>query len=70
MSLRQEFTRYEIAQHASENDYWLIMGNKVYAFVNWQHPGGWLVHSPFAGGKLDATDAYMLKHGGNYYLDG
>ena len=57
------FTRYEIAQHASEDDYWLIMGNKVYAFVNWRHPGGWLVHSPFAGGKLDALNAYELKHG-------
>ena len=48
------FTRYEIAQHATEDDYWMIMGDKVYAFVNFKHPGGWLSHSAFAGGKIDA----------------
>ena len=51
---RASYTRYEIAQHASEDDYWLIVGDKVYAFVDWRHPGGWLTHSPFAGGKLNA----------------
>mgnify|MGYP006179449085 CR=1 FL=1 len=40
------------------------MGDKAYRFVNWKHPGGWLLHLPFAGGKVDASDAFTLKHAG------
>lgn len=41
------------------------MGNKIYRFKNFKHPGGWMVHAPFAGGRLDASDTYSLKHGGS-----
>ena len=57
------YTRHEVAQHASEYDYWLVMGDKIYSFQNFRHPGGWLVHKPFAGGRLDATDVFNIKHG-------
>jgi len=40
------------------------MGDKVYRFINWKHPGGWLLHMPFAGGRMDASDAFTLKHVG------
>ena len=26
------YTRYEIALHATEKDFWMVLGNKVYAF--------------------------------------
>lgn len=41
------------------------MGNKVYRFKNFKHPGGWSIHMPFAGGRLDASNTYALKHGGS-----
>lgn len=44
------YTREEIAMHATENDFWLILGNKVYAFENFVHPGGAYVQAPFYGG--------------------
>jgi len=42
------------------------MGNVVYSFQNFNHPGGWAIHAPFAGGKLDATTAFQVKHGNSY----
>ena len=69
MSLRGSFfSRNEIAQHNSEFDYWIIMGNKVYSFQNFNHPGGWAAHAPFAGGKIDATQAFSVRHGYDGYV--
>jgi len=57
------YTRDEIALHNTEYDYWIVMGNKVFEFTNFAHPGGWIAHMPFAGGKLDATIAFSAMHG-------
>jgi len=57
------FSRMEIAQHSEPNDYWLIIDGKVFKFENFAHPGGWQIHAPFAGGRLDATSLFMIKHG-------
>jgi len=34
------------------------MGDKVYRFIDWKHPGGWFLHMPFAGGRIDASNAF------------
>lgn len=39
------------------------MGNSIFEFKNFRHPGGWITHAPFAGGRLDATQAFALRHG-------
>jgi len=58
-------TRQEISLIDQPNDYCIVMGNKVYRFKNFKHPGGWSIHQPYAGGRLDASSVYMLKHGGS-----
>ena len=63
MKTQNFYSTQEIAQHDTINDYWMVMGNEVYAFVNFNHPGGFAIHAPFAGGKLDATTAFQVKHG-------
>ena len=53
----------EIAKHASSNDYWVIMGDDIYSYENYIHPGGWGLHRSYAGGKKDMTSAFERKHG-------
>ena len=57
------YTLAEVAQHATSTDYWLILGDKIYAFENFVHPGGWSRHQPYAGGKADAQSAFNSRHG-------
>ena len=52
------YTLAEIAQHASPSDYWVIMGDDVYAYKDFVHPGGVSKHEPYYGGKLDMTAAF------------
>ena len=52
------FSLSEIAEHSSRSDYWVIMGEDVYAYENFNHPGGWSYHEPYAGGKKDMTQAF------------
>jgi len=58
-------TRQQISLIDEPDDYCIVMGNKIYRFTNFKHPGGWLTHQQFAGGRLDASAAYMFKHGGS-----
>ena len=52
------YTMAEIGQHAVSNDYWVIMGEDIYAYTDFSHPGGWSKHEPYAGGKKDMTSAF------------
>ena len=45
------YTMAEIGQHTAQNDYWVIMGDDVYKYTDFTHPGGWEKHEPFVGGK-------------------
>ena len=57
------YTLAEIGKHAAQNDYWVIMGDNIYAFKDYTHSGGWDLHKPYAGGKGDMTKAFEDRHG-------
>ena len=61
--MSQTFTLAEVAQHSAPNDYWLVMGDSVYEFKDWVHPGGWYWHENYAGGKMDALQSFEGAHG-------
>jgi len=59
-----EYTRAEVAKHASVDDCWIIVKGKVYD-VTWfapEHPGGRVIYT--YGGK-DATDVFSAFHAGS-----
>ncbi len=55
-------TRAEVAQHATFDDCWIIIGGKVYDFTEWKHhhPGGPFVARMYAG--KDATAEFGDYH--------
>ena len=65
-TLREEehskfFTPTEIAKHDKADDCWIIVFNRVYNVTSFlkNHPGGKDSILKYAGGKLDATDAFL-----------
>lgn len=58
------FTLEQVAQHASPEDCWAIVGDQVYDLSAWggEHPGGRRAISNLCG--TDATADFQSKHGG------
>lgn len=62
------FSRIEVANHASEDDCWIIIGDNVVdvsTFLD-EHPGGLDLLLEHAG--KDATDDFRVVHGTNEHV--
>lgn len=60
------FSKETIANYDQPDHYWLVMGDNVYEFKDWTHPGGWFAHKNYAGGKQDAQERFNYAHAYSY----
>ena len=61
--MSKNLTIAEIQKHNTDSDFWLVMGENVYEFKDYSHPGGQSEVQPYYGGLKDATHHFEHEHG-------